>query len=387
MVTRRSRRVGLVGAAVAAAVLLASCTSGEAGAPPDPGVVASGGSPSTSADPMSTDAAPTDPAAPSKATDDPAGTPVEPSGPSSPAVDAAAPLPPVTDPVSLPALMREDVRGSKLRLGRVLARTDAYTRYAVTYRADDLRISGVMNVPDGKGPFPVVVLLHGYIDPDVYVTGQGYRREQDSLARNGYVAFHVDYRNHAGSDDDPRNDVDLRLGYARDTIAAVEAVRTSRLRFLDGERVGMIGRSMGGGVAFNALVARPGLVDAAVTYASVSTDAVDNYNRWIRFADGRRELAARIEAKHGAPEDNPRFWRGISSRNYFDRIDTPVMVHHGVVDDTCPIAWSRATVKALRAADVDLTYHEYSGEGHYFYGGWAQSMRRTLAFLDRHLAA
>jgi dipeptidyl aminopeptidase/acylaminoacyl peptidase len=293
----------------------------------------------------------------------------------------------VGDPVSLPALMREDITGSDLRLGRVLARSSAYTRYAVTYRSDDLRISGVMNIPRGQGPFPVVVLLHGYIDPAVYVTGQGYRREQDSLARNGYVAFHVDYRNHAGSDDDPRNDIELRMGYTRDAIAAVKAVESSSLDVLDGERIGMIGRSMGGGVAFNALAVQPGLVDAAVTYASVSTDAVDNYERFITGEGDRRELVRRIEAEHGSPEESPEFWSGISARNYLDRITTPVMMHHGVVDVTCPISWSRATAAGLRDAGVALTYHEYAGEGHYFYGGWARSMARTLAFLDTHLAA
>lgn len=295
-------------------------------------------------------------------------------------------LPPVTDPVSLPALMRTEVVGADLRLGRVLDRTSAYTRYAVTYRADALTITGVMNVPKGSGPFPVVVLLHGHIDEDVYVTGQGFRREQDSLARNGYVAFHVDYRNHAGSSKDPRNDVDLRLGYAEDAIAAVEAVKASRLPFLDGERIGLIGRSMGGGVAFNTLVARPGLVDAAITWASVSTNAVDNYQRWIRFADGRRQLATAIEAEHGSPEKNPAFWKGVSSRTYADRITTPVLMHQGVVDDTCPVAWARATVAALREADVDLTYYEYAGENHYMYDAWSLSMRRTLAFLKAHLA-
>jgi hypothetical protein len=40
-----------------------------------------------------------------------------------------------------------------------------------------------MNVPDGKGPFPVLVLNHGYIDPDTYFPGQGMPREHDYLAR------------------------------------------------------------------------------------------------------------------------------------------------------------------------------------------------------------
>lgn len=293
----------------------------------------------------------------------------------------------MTDPVSLPALMRADIRGTDLRLGKVLARTSGYTRYAVTYRADDLTITGVMNVPRGRGPFPVVVLLHGHIDPAIYVTGQGFRREQDTLARNGYVAFHVDYRNHAGSDVDPDNDVDLRMGYATDAIAAVGAVKESRLPFLDRERIALLGRSMGGKVVFDALVARPGLVDAAITYASVSTDAVDNYERWINVADGRAVLARQIEARHGSPAANPAFWQGVSSRTYVDRITTPVLMHHGVADRTCPIAWSRATVAALRAADVDLTYYEYPGADHYFYGPWQSSMQRTLQFLRTHLNA
>jgi dipeptidyl aminopeptidase/acylaminoacyl peptidase len=355
-------------AVLVAAALIAGCSAPASDAPATTSAAPSASSPS----PAPSSSAP---ASSPSATPEPSGTAAEEA------------LPPVADPVSLPALMREDVVGSDLRLGKVLARTSDYTRYAITYRADDLTISGIANIPRGQGPFPVVVLLHGYIDPAVYVTGQGFRREQDALARNGYVALHVDYRNHAGSDDDPRNDVDLRLGYARDAIAAVKAVRSSGIARLDGERVALLGRSMGGSVVFNALVAQPGLVDAAVTYASVSTDAVDNYDRWIRFDDGRSQLAARIEREHGSPEDNPEWWDGVSARTYFDRITTPVMMHHGTVDDTCPVAWSRATRDALREAGVDLTYHEYRGENHYFYGGWAPSMRRTLAFLDQNLQA
>ena len=364
------RSFAVAASAVTAALLLAGCsTSSGDGTTPTPESSTASGTASQAPTPTGGGSA----------------SPTAPGSAAPPPTQSSDDLPPMSDSVSLPALMREDVRGTDLTLGKVLGRLGTYTRYAVTYRADDLTISGIMNVPAGGGPFPVVVLLHGYIDPAVYVTGQGYRREQDALARNGYVAFHVDYRNHAGSDADPRNDVDLRLGYARDTIAAVEAVTASRLPFLDGERIGLIGRSMGGQVALNALVAKPGLVDAAVTYASVSTDAVDNYDRWIRFADGRGQLAAAIERDHGSPEDKPEFWRGVSARSYFDRITTPVMVHHGVIDDTCPIAWSRATVRALRAADVDVTYHEYPGENHYMYAAWAPSFQRTLAFLAEHL--
>jgi dipeptidyl aminopeptidase/acylaminoacyl peptidase len=289
----------------------------------------------------------------------------------------------VTDPVSLPALMRQEYDGRGLRTGRVLERTAAWTKYAATYRGDGLRISGVLLVPRGRGdgPFPGIVLAHGYIDPAVYTTGRGLRREQDLLARRGFVVLHTDYRNHAGSDHDPRADVDLRLGYTVDTINAVLALQ--RHPSVDPDRVALLGRSMGGGVVLNTAVVQPGLVDAAVVFASVSSDAVDNYERWTR---GEREaLARRIEREHGAPEDDPQFWRGISPRTYFDRVTEPVLLHHGTEDDSCPIRWSEETLAALRDAGAAARLYTYEGEQHAFGPQWPRSMERTLDFLERHL--
>src|SRR6185312_12420252 len=92
-------------------------------------------------------------------------------------------------------------------------------------------------------------------------------------------------------DDDPRAEVSLRLGYTEDVINAVLAIRRSGLRSLDGERVGLLGRSMGGGVMLNVLTVQPGLVDAAVVFAPVSSDTVDNFDRWIRHDPVRNSLA------------------------------------------------------------------------------------------------
>jgi dipeptidyl aminopeptidase/acylaminoacyl peptidase len=287
------------------------------------------------------------------------------------------------DDLSLEALMSTPLDGRDLQIRRDLGGTSEYRRYAVSYRGGGHRITGIMNVPRGKGPFPVVVLAHGYIDPDVYWSGQGFRREQDALARNGYVAFHVDYRNHAGSTDDPDNDLLMRLGYAEDILNAAVAVRSSNLPFLDGERIAVLGRSMGGSVTFNALVARPGVFDAAIVYATTSTDARDNFNRWQRSDRAFRTEVFRV---HGSPSADPEFWDGISAVNYVDRITEPVLMFHGTADESCPIRWARSTYAALTDAGVDARLVEYPGAPHYMYGEWADSMRRSLAFLDRHVA-
>ena len=287
-------------------------------------------------------------------------------------------------PVSLPALMTKRYDGRGLRLVQERVRTDAYTQHAVTYRSGDLTISGVLNVPTGDGPFPTLVLAHGYIDPDVYVTGQGLVREQDYLARQGYVTLHVDYRNHAGSDADPAAERRLRLGYTEDVINAVLALRRGP-RFVDDDRIGLLGRSMGGGVLYNVLVVRPGLVDAAVAFAPVSSNTVDNFNRWTRNDPGRSSVASTITSRYGTPERQPEFWRAASPRGYFDRVEVPLMIHHGTSDDSCPITWTYRTVDALERAGTDVRLHVYEGEEHAFIPQWPLSMARTTAFFDRHL--
>ncbi len=354
----------MVGLSLALAMVAAGCTA-------------------TSADPASPADSPADEALPAPVSPDvaPARTP-SPSPDTAPAPTPAPPEPPA-NPVSLPSLMERDFDGRALRVGDVLASNEAYTKSAVTYRSGDLRISGVLYVPTGAGPFPALVLNHGYIDPDVYVTGQGLQIEQDYLARSGFVVLHTDYRNHAGSDSDPANDKRLRLGYTDDTINAVLALRDSGLPAVDPDRIGMMGRSMGGGVTMNALVVAPGLVDAAVIYASVSSATVDNHNKWT--VGERPELAGRIERRFGSPEQAPEFWATVSPRTYFDRITEPVLVHHGTADETCPIAWADKTVAAMERQGVDVTYARYPGEGHAFSAAWADSMATTVGFFRQHL--
>jgi dipeptidyl aminopeptidase/acylaminoacyl peptidase len=314
-------------------------------------------------------------------TPQPTATTSAPAAPATATPPTAAPPPEPPHPVSLPALMAKQYDGRDLQVGHLLASNSAYTRYFVTYLSGELRISGIMNVPTGTGPFPVLVLNHGYIDPAVYTNGRGLAREQDFLARRGFVVLHTDYRNHAQSDVDPESDLKLRLGYTEDVINAVLAIKSSSFPYLDQERVGLLGRSMGSGVTYNTLVVAPGLVDAAVVYAPVSSDAVDNFNRWISGSP----VGDAIIATYGAPEANPTFWRNVSAVNFFDRITEPILIHHGTADESCPIDWSHRTVAALHQAGKKAELVTYESEPHAFEAAWPASMERTVAFFQQHL--
>src|SRR3989344_4199841 len=78
------------------------------------------------------------------------------------------PLETLPSTLSIPHFREMRLQGTGLTLGDVLDRNDVYTRYAITYRSNGLLITGIMNIPEGAGPFPLVILNHGYLARSVY---------------------------------------------------------------------------------------------------------------------------------------------------------------------------------------------------------------------------
>ena len=344
---------------------------------------ADGGSPPTATTARPGDASPT--RAPADGAESETGPEAESPPDSSESSNPEPDLPRVRNPVSLPALMSQRIRGSGITVLGVEAETAAYTRLRVSYRVrtevEDVTVSGVLLRPRGPGPHPAVVLAHGYIDPAYYVTGQGLAREQDWLARAGFVVLHTDYRGHAGSDPASPLSRESRLGYTRDVIAAVRSLR--RQAYVDPGRLALLGRSMGGGVVMNALVTQPGLVDAAVLYASVSSRFLDNLRQFT--IPNRPDAAQALYDRFGTPQAAPGFYRGLSPRSYFDRISEPVLLFHGTADESCPVPWARATYAAMRRDGVDARLVIYPGEQHSFVPRWQESIETTVRFLRRRM--
>lgn len=369
----RSARLARLCGAVCAVVLLTGCTSSD--------------------DPEEAAAEPSSPTSSAPADEDGGTEAGEASGTPTPTPSASTtPEAPPPHPISVAALMAADHQGDRLRLGAVREQTATYTSYDVTYRSrtttpqgtQDLTISGVLNVPRGRGPFPAVVLAHGYIDPAVYVRGQGMTRERGYLADRGYIALHVDYRNHAESTDDPRISTAVRLGYTSDVINAVKALRRATDVPVDDRRIALFGRSMGGGVVLKALAVEPGLVQAGIGWASVSSLEAENFRHFQADDPGDSADNAELRDRHGLPADNPRFWRGISARPQFDRIQAPVLLVHGRFDDTCPPPWATATHRALQRAGVTSVLEWYD-DGHAFGPAFFAAMDRTIRFLDNRM--
>ncbi|HXI15589.1 MAG TPA: peptidase, partial [Chloroflexota bacterium] len=91
--------------------------------------------------------------------------------------------------------------GGEIEIVRTLADTATYTSYLIAYPSDGLRVTGFLNVPKGEGPFPVLIINHGFVPPQGYVAvASNYaKREGDFLATRGYLTAGSDFRGHGNS--------------------------------------------------------------------------------------------------------------------------------------------------------------------------------------------
>src|SRR5690554_4142880 len=84
---------------------------------------------------------------------------------------------------TLHTLASADLEPTTLELGEQLEKNEDFTTTAVTYTSGELSVTGALSVPSSEGPHPGLVLVHGVVDPEIYVPGSGLVREQAYFAR------------------------------------------------------------------------------------------------------------------------------------------------------------------------------------------------------------
>lgn len=280
--------------------------------------------------------------------------------------------------VTIDGLRAREYQGGQIRITNTITVTDAYTRTYITYPSDGLTISGLMHVPFGRGPFPVIIMNHGYIPPSRYVTGSDTYRPADILARNGYITISPDFRGYARSD----SGLNLfRSGYMIDALNAAASVKS--LPNADPKRIGMWGHSMGGGVTTRAMVVSD-LIKAHVLYAPVSADV--RVRRFTGGLSGARESDADLAESYYYWTRKPEIIHDVSPIHYFENVTAPVQIHIGEIDTTTPPMWSEAIRDELIKQNKYVEYYAYPRQAHAFIGnGWTLFNQRVVAFFDKYV--
>jgi dipeptidyl aminopeptidase/acylaminoacyl peptidase len=222
-------------------------------------------------------------------------------------------------------------------------------------------------------------VLHGYVQPASYQILAYTTRYADALARAGYLVIHPNLRGYPPSDGGPDR---FRVGMAVDTLNLIALVEEQGgheglLAEADAESIGVMGHSMGGGIAIRVLTVSP-TVNAAVLYGSMSADERLNYERILLWTEGQRG-----QEELEVPEED---LRRISPVHHLERITAAVSIHHGERDEQVPLEWSEDMAERLRALEKSVEYFTYPGAPHTFRGESDQLfVERMVAFFDQYL--
>ncbi|MCG8346570.1 MAG: dienelactone hydrolase family protein [Chloroflexales bacterium] len=314
----------------------------------------------------------------------PAPTPLPPSPtplPPSPTPDPWAEYAPYT----IAGLRDRNYGSGDIEIVRVLEEAANFTRYLFAYDSDGLHITGMLNRPRGDGPFPVVILNHGYYPLDVYQTGNGTQRAADYLADNGFLTLSPDFRSHAGSDDAPNL---FRAGHVIDTLNLIPLAQ--QLPEAQPGKVLMWGHSNGGAITAKAITVSDQIA-AALVYAPASSSIGEDYLFRVdrsrlrgNTAPGRRSgVIDTIDIEFPVkPEEAPDLYARLSPLNAAEHVIARVQIIWGANDEIVPRKWPEDLYTSLQDAGKDVEFVVYDGQPHSFNAaGNAQYLPRMVEFF------
>ncbi len=293
-----------------------------------------------------------------------------------PAVAGSAPAPaptPALPPYAIESLRARAYPGGPLTIGAVMSRDQGFTKYQMSWPSNGQTMTGTISLPDGPGPFPVVVVNHGFIPPDRYWIGQDSGIFGDPMASHGFISVAPNWPGYAGSGPAP-SDLPQIVGQVVTALDLVSSV--SALPQADRNRIAFVGHSNGGGISEIAMVVDP-RIRAVVLQAPVSTDMADNARKWWLQ---RPESLAGL----GTPDTDPDGYRHLSPRNYLAAWEPPVLIVQGTVDHTIPADWTHATYAALQQAGIQSKLMWIDGGDHDLVGANLDSAVSAQEAWIRH---
>uniref|UniRef100_UPI0039F0BA5B alpha/beta hydrolase family protein n=1 Tax=Sinomonas sp. G460-2 TaxID=3393464 RepID=UPI0039F0BA5B len=215
---------------------------------------------------------------------------------------------------------------------------------------DGMPVHGWVVLPEGTGPFPVLLNIHG--GPFAQYTGAWFDEAQ-VYAGAGYAVLMCNPRGAAGYGEDHARAIKGRMGSVdlEDVLGFVDSA-LAEFPELDGERLGVMGGSYGGYLTawtiahdhrFRAAIVERGFLDPVsfIGSSDIGWFFPGEYTGWDVEAMNAQSPMACVDA-----------------------VTTPTLVVHSEEDWRCPIEQAQRYYAALRLRGVETELLVFPGENH-----------------------
>ena len=231
----------------------------------------------------------------------------------------------------------------------------------VTFQNGELDLAGMLMHPEGSGPFPGAVFIHG--SGTSRRDNPWYLSVAEELLDNGFAVLIPDKRGSENSGGEWRDTSFEEL--ATDTIAALDFL--VEVPTVDSVRVGLIGFSQGGSIAPIVAAENPTpafVVSMAGSGVTAEEQLVfEEINNIVQM--GTYPFVARMIARFTIPSIMQRdTWRasaGFDPMVYWPEVEAPVFAAFGEGDTNVPVPESVARFQAL---PIEVMISVYPDGGH-----------------------
>lgn len=225
----------------------------------------------------------------------------------------------------------------------------------ISYKARDGKtIRAYVTIPNGTGPFPLVVMPHGgpFVQEVV-----GYDEWSQMLANNGYMVLQPQYRGSRGyglnffkSAFMEGGQGGLKMQDDKDD-GALYLVNEG---LADKDRIAMFGWSYGGYAALVAASRTPQIYQCVIAGASVADMKMQlNYYRSrLRGAS----LVSQLSYREGS----------VNPIDEVEKVNVPVLLIHGSVDQRVPVEHANIYREKLDKLGKNYKYVELEGADHFY---------------------
>jgi len=282
---------------------------------------------------------------------------------------------------SFPTLRHQPAHPSQIVIERLLQQEDSFRAYQFSFITEGKRMTGQLNVPQEATPaagFPVIVMLRGFVDPQIYTTGVGTRNAAAALAQNGFVTIAPDFLGYGESDNEDIDVMAARLVKPKQVVDLLSSLST--LTVVNDNQIGMWGHSNGGQIALSVLEITGRPIPTSL-WAPVSVSFPYSILFYTNEAEDQGKALRKVLATFETDYDVFDF----SIDRYFDWIAAPILLHHGTADAAAPVSWSRELNAKLTDLDKEIEYYEYMGADHNLQPAWNEVVARDITFFELHL--
>ena len=211
--------------------------------------------------------------------------------------------------------------------------------------------------PEGDGPFPVLVDIHGGPESQRTLNYSPSGPVIQYLVSLGIGVLSLNVRGSTGYGKaySHLDDKDKRLDSVADVANAAEWLKSRD--DVDGDRIAVYGRSYGGFMTLASLVFYPDLWAVGVDVVGIA-----NFVSFLeRTGPWRRKHR---ESEYGELANDREMLERISPLTHIDKIRVPLMVCHGRNDPRVPLFEAEQVVEAVRGKGLDVVLRVYDDEGH-----------------------